>query len=67
MKFERKSGGSMVFWIDSLLHDASRMFADLGVKNLRELRELVADPDIEFLRLVTTEARYKGTAYGNGK
>jgi hypothetical protein len=67
MKFERKSGGSMAFWIDSLLHDASRMLADLGVKNLSEMRELVADPTQELLRIVTTEARYKGTAYGNGK
>ncbi len=67
MYFERKSAGSMVFWIDSLLHDASRMLADLGVKNLGEMRTLIQDEKQEFLRIVTPEARYKGSAYGKGK
>ncbi|MCJ7826180.1 hypothetical protein MUP56_01020 [Patescibacteria group bacterium] len=66
MTHERKAAGSMVFWIDSLLRDSARMFADVGVRNISELRELLADQRIELLRIVSPEARTVGTAYKSG-
>ncbi len=63
--FHERKGSSMAFWINGLLTDAARTFADLGVKNLAELRQLVANDRREFLRLKSSEARESGKAYGN--
>lgn len=65
MHNERKTGGSMAFHINELLGYISKMFADLGVKNIAELRMLLADERQEVLRIVSGGAQYIATAYGN--
>lgn len=65
--FERKAGGSMVFWINGLLEDAARAMADLGVCDITELRKLISNQKIDVLRYVSSVARVIGSAYKNGK
>lgn len=65
MYFGKKAGGSMVFWINGLLSDASRMFADRGYKTMRELRQDAKSTDdaVKALRIVSPAARYTGSAH----
>lgn len=65
MYFSKKAAGSMVFWINALLSDPARTFADLGYKNMQEMRQDILDNDnaINLLRLVSQSARYVGSAH----
>ncbi len=62
---ERKAGGSMAFWINELLSDASKMLADIGVRNISELRKYMANDQNEVIRIITDGAQQVSTAYGN--
>ncbi len=62
--FEEKAN-SMVFYINTFKHYAARALADVGVTNIRELREFVRDHDEELIRVVSSQASAVGQAYGN--
>jgi XTP/dITP diphosphohydrolase len=63
MKFSAKAN-SMTFWIDEFKYHIARTMADLGVENIKELREFLRQNDTDLLRIVSTEAARTATAYG---
>lgn len=65
MFFERKAN-SMVFYVREFLGYAARMLADLGVRNIGELRTLLAEhKNEEVLRIVTDSTSKLTEAYRN--
>ncbi len=65
MFFERKAN-SMVFWIRDFLGYAARMLADLGVKDIKELRQFLRDnPKEEVFRIITHSTAKLAEAYRN--
>ncbi len=62
-KYSEKAN-SMAFWIDDFKHQMARTMADLGVENVKELREVVGRSDKEILRIVSKEATDTSQAYG---
>lgn len=64
MYFEKKAN-SMSFWINEHLGYAARTLADLGVKNISELRNRIKSEKNDFLRIATEKTQYMAEAYGN--
>ena len=62
-----EKANSMGFWIEEFKHQMARTLADLGVRDLRELREFIASYDKELLRIVTPEAQQLSQAWGTEK
>ena len=62
--FEEKAN-SMVFYINTFKHYAARALADVGVRDIAELREFARDSDEELIRVVSSQASAVGQAYGN--
>ena len=64
-RFFEEKANSMVFYINTFKHYAARALADVGVRDIRELREFVRDSDEELIRVVSSQASAVGQAYGN--
>ncbi|MCY3781334.1 MAG: IMP dehydrogenase [Chloroflexi bacterium] len=64
-RFFEEKANSMVFYINTFKHYAARALADVGVRDIRELREFVGDSDEELIRVVSSQASAVGQAYGN--
>lgn len=57
MYFEAKAN-SMAFWVNEYLRYAARTLTDLGVENISELRMLLKNNNINFLRIMSDKAQY---------
>jgi XTP/dITP diphosphohydrolase len=60
-----EKANSMAFWIDEFKHQMARTLADLGVKDMGELRKFVESYDKELLRIVTPDASQLSGAWGS--
>lgn len=65
--YYKEKANSMAFWIREFLGYAARTLADLGVKNIPELRALISDEKQEFLRIISNDAAYIASPYGESK
>ena len=64
-RFFEEKANSMVFYLNTFKHYAARALADVGVRDMAELREFVARHDEELIRVVSSQASAVGQAYGN--
>lgn len=64
MYFEKKAN-SMTFWINEYLSYAARTLADLGAKNMSELRSIIGNQKSDFLRIMSEKTQYLSDAFGN--
>ena len=64
-RFFEEKANSMVFYLNTFKHYAARALADVGVRDMAELREFVAAHDEELIRVVSSQASAVGQAYGN--
>ncbi len=64
-RFFEEKANSMVFYINTFKHYAARALADVGVRDMGELRQLARDSDEELIRVVSSQASAVGQAYGN--
>ena len=64
--FERKAS-SMTFLVKEILRDAARTLADLGVKDIAELRTQMKNPVNFPFRLLSAGAKEIGDAYRNAR
>ena len=64
-RFFEEKANSMVFYINTFKHYAARTLADVGVRDMAELRQFVRDQDEELIRVVSSQASAVGQAYGN--
>ena len=64
-RFFEEKANSMVFYVNTFKHYAARALADVGVTDIRELRDFVRDSDEELIRVVSSQASAVGQAYGN--
>ena len=64
-RFFEEKANSMVFYINTFKHYAARALADVGVRDMAELRGFVRDSDSELIRIVSSQASAVGQAYGN--
>jgi hypothetical protein len=60
-----KKANSMSFWINEYLSYAARTLADLGVKNISELRNIIKNEKTDLLRIMSEKTQYMADAYGN--
>jgi hypothetical protein len=63
MYFEKKAN-SMTYWINEYQAHVARTLADLGVRNIAELRELLHNEDREFLRTMSEKTQYLSGPHG---
>jgi XTP/dITP diphosphohydrolase len=59
-----EKANSMSFWIEDFKHQMARTLADLGVRDMCELRDFIHNYDKELLRIVTPEASQMSGAWG---
>ena len=64
-RFFEEKANSMVFYINTFKHYAARALADVGVRDMAELRAFARDSDEELIRVVSSQASAVGQAYGN--
>ncbi len=64
-RFFEEKANSMVFYINTFKHYAARTLADVGVRDMAELRQFARDHDEELIRVVSSQASAVGQAYGN--
>ncbi len=64
-RFFEEKANSMVFYINTFKHYAARALADVGVRDMAELRAFVRDSEQELIRVVSSQASAVGRAYGN--
>ncbi len=64
-RFFEEKANSMVFYINTFKHYAARALADVGVRDMAELRAFARDSDAELIRVVSSQASAVGQAYGN--
>ena len=64
-RFFEEKANSMVFYINTFKHYAARALADLGVRDIQELRAFLRDNNEELIRVVSSQASAVGQAYGN--
>ena len=64
-RFFEEKANSMVFYINTFKHYAARALADVGVRDMAELRQFARDHDEELIRVVSSQASAVGQAYGN--
>jgi len=64
-RFFEEKANSMVFYINTFKHYAARALADVGVRDMAELRAFVRDSEDELIRVVSSQASAVGRAYGN--
>ena len=64
-RFFEEKANSMVFYINTFKHYAARALADVGVRDMAELRAFVRDSEGELIRVVSSQASAVGRAYGN--
>ena len=64
-RFFEEKANSMVFYINTFKHYAARALADVGVRDMAELRRFARDHDEELIRVVSSQASAVGQAYGN--
>jgi hypothetical protein len=62
--FYEEKANSLSFYVDQFKHYAARTLADLGVLNMRELREFLNSNNDELLRLVSLDAEQTSQAWG---
>lgn len=60
-----EKANSMAFWIDEFKHQMARTLADLGVRDMCELRSFIESYDKELLRIVTPDASQLSGAWGS--
>ena len=60
-----EKANSMAFWIDEFKHQMARTLADLGVRDMCELRRFIESYDKELLRIVTPDASQLSGAWGS--
>lgn len=58
---------SMVFWIDEFRHHLARTLADLGVKDIIELRQFLQATDKQLLRYISSGAAEIAKPYGKNE
>ncbi|MCA9389900.1 IMP dehydrogenase [candidate division WWE3 bacterium] len=63
LKYTEKAN-SMTFWIDEFRHHLARTLADIGVKDIAEMRTFLSENDEELLRVVSSGAASIAQAYG---
>ena len=64
-RFFEEKANSMVFYLNTFKHYAARALADIGVRDMAELRQFARDHDEELIRVVSSQASAVGQAYGN--
>ena len=64
-RFFEEKANSMVFYLNTFKHYAARALADVGVRDMAELRQFARDHDEELIRVVSSQASAVGQAYGN--
>ena len=64
-RFFEEKANSMVFYINTFKHYAARALADVGVRDMAELRQFLRENDEELIRVVSSQASAVGQAYGN--
>lgn len=64
MYYEAKAG-SMAFWITEYLRHAARTLADLGVRNIYELRSFLKKDNREYLRIMSEKTQYLSEPHWN--
>ena len=64
-RFFEEKANSMVFYINTFKHYAARALADVGVRDMAELRAFLRDHDEELIRVVSSQASAVGQAYRN--
>ena len=64
-RFFKEKANSMVFYINTFKHYAARALADIGVKDMAELRAFARDNQQELIRVVSSQASAVGKAYGD--
>lgn len=65
LMFYEEKACSMAFWINEYLRHAARTFADLGVKNISQLRGLLKKDKKEYLRILSEQTQYLSEAHWN--
>ena len=64
-RFFEEKANSMVFYLNTFKHYAARALADVGARDMAELRQFARDHDEELIRVVSSQASAVGRAYGN--
>ena len=64
-RFFEEKANSMAFYINTFKHYAARTLADVGVRDMAELRAFARESDEELIRVVSSQASAVGQAYGN--
>ncbi len=64
-RFFEEKANSMVFYLNTFKHYAARALADVGVRDIAELRQFARENDEELIRVVSSQASAVGQAYGN--
>ena len=64
-RFFEEKANSMAFYINTFKHYAARALADIGVRDMAEMRRFLRENDEELIRVVSSQASAVGTAYRN--
>lgn len=64
-RFFEEKANSMAFYLNTFKHYAARTLADVGVRDMAELREFARSSDQELIRVVSSQASAVGQAYRN--
>jgi len=64
-RFFEEKANSMVFYINTFKHYAARALADVGLRDMAELRAFTRDSKQELFRVVSSQASAVGEAYRN--
>ncbi len=61
--FYQKKANSMAFYVNQFKHYAARTLADIGVDNIWEMREYLAENNEELFRIISMDASHVASAY----